>query len=81
MEDKQEIADQIATAQQDLAADLEAKETISTMRMQNFYFTTTEKMIAETIYCIKEHNCSINTMEHEGCTIMDPDEIANILQC
>ncbi len=81
-ETKQDIADRITHLQHELSAQLEARDTASTMRIRNFYKTTTGKMVPETFHCIKEGNRSraIHKLEYEGRTVTDPDEIITIMQ-
>jgi hypothetical protein len=81
-EAKQDIADRVTHLQHELSSALEARDTASTKRIRNFYKTTTGKMVPETFHCIKEGNRSraIHKLEHEGRTVMDPEEIITIMQ-
>jgi hypothetical protein len=81
-ETKQDLADRITHLQHELSAQLEARDTASTMRIRDFYKTTTGKMKPETFHCIKEGNRSraIHKLEHEGRTVTDPEEIITIMQ-
>jgi hypothetical protein len=79
---KQDIADRITHLQHELSSVLEARDTASTMRIRNFYKTSTGKMVPETFHCIREGNRSraIHKLEHEGGTVTDPEEIITTMQ-
>jgi hypothetical protein len=63
---KNNIADQIASLQREIAADLQAKDTASTLRIHNFRMTHVGKMVSETFYCTKEAKKGrhIHRLEH-----------------
>jgi len=62
--------------------DIEAKDKAMQMRISNFYRAGIGKMTPETFYCVKEKqpNKEIHSIEHEGRTITDPEEIVRIMQ-
>ena len=80
--EKQPINDQILDIQRQLGNDIEAKDKAAQMRISNFYRTRIGKMVPETFHCAKEKKPprKILTLEHEGRTITQQEEIIQVMQ-
>ena len=80
--EKQPINDQILDIQRQLGNDIEAKDKAAQMRISNFYRTRIGKMVPETFHCAKEKKPprKILTLEHEGRTITQQEEIVQVMQ-
>ena len=78
----QQISEEINEAKQDFKNMLEAKQQAAGLRIQNFYWENTGKMVPSTFVPIKEQKLSrtIHKLRHQGREILGINEVTEVMQ-